>query len=202
MYKYLGLGLMSVFAMMVVPGNFDISQGELSHYGAGTITLHDSEGSELFTQTIHNRLVDTGETFMLEATFQEATAPADNVQIGSICISDAGTPTTTEALTAGTFDTENLITESNCKEDTTVALSAGVATINPATFTCGGTNCADGDTITAFAVCQNDATDDLDFLDCATEGILFAIIDNTDTQLNAGETLDITYNFDISSSTT
>ncbi len=202
MYKYLGLGLMSVFAMMVVPGNFDISQGELSHYGAGTITLHDSEGSELFTQTIHNRLVDTGETFMLEATFQEATAPADNVQIGSICISNAATPSSGEGLTAGTFDTENTLTEANCKEDTVVALAAGVATVNPATFTCNEINCTDGDTITAFAVCQNDATDDADFLNCGTEGILFAVIDNTDTVLNAGETLDITYNFDISSATT
>ncbi len=208
MYKVIGFSLMSVFAMMIIPSNIDISQGGLSHDGAGTITLRDGEGNELFTQTIHNRLVDTGETFMLQATFQDTNAPADVIQIGSICISDAqnagvpGTPTIAEAETATDFDGDNQMTENNCKEDTTVVISAGLATINPPTFTCGGTNCSDGDVVVVFAVCQNDLSDDLDFNNCATEGVLFALIDNSDTTLNTAETLDITYNFDISSSST
>lgn len=192
---------MSVFAMMIIPSNFDTVNNELVFYGAGTITQYDINGNEVFSQTVHNRLVDTGETFMLQQTFQDTIANADNIQIGSICLFQ-GTPTIAETETAATFDSANTLTEANCKEDTSIFISAGVATVNPATFTCGGTNCANGDTISAFGVCQNDATDDLDFTDCATEGILFAVIDSTDTTLNAGETLSITYDFDLSSSGT
>jgi len=193
---------MSVFAMMIIPGNFDTVNNELVFYGAGTITQYDKDGYEVFSQTIHNRLVDTGEDFILDAVFQDgATDVADNVQIGSICIGNQGTVTVAETETAADFDGDETIapTDDNCKEDTSVVTTGGIATVNPPTFTCGGTNCVDGTTITGFAVCQNDATDDLDFAGCATEGILFAVIDSADTTLNAGETLSITYNLDITS---
>jgi len=202
MYTYIGLGLMSVFAMMIIPGNFDTVNNELVFYGAGTITQFDKDGYEVFSQTIHNRVVDEGEDFIIDASFQDgSTDVADNVQFGSICISDDPTITIAETETAALFDAGNTITETNCKEDTTVVTTASVATVNPAVFTCGGTNCTDGDSINGFAVCQNDVTDDLDFLNCATEGVMLAVIDSADTVLNAGETLDITYNFDISSGT-
>ena len=199
MYTYIGLGLMSVFAMMIIPGNFDSVNNELTFYGMGTITQFDKDGNEIFSQSVHNQVVNTGEDFLLDQTFQDGVTGADNVQIGSICIGDQGKVTVAETETAADFDGDNGITEANCKEDTTVTTTGSIATVNPATFTCGGTNCANGDTITGFAVCQNDATDDLDFTDCATEGIMFAVIDSADTTLNAGETLDITYNFDITS---
>ncbi len=201
MYTYIGLGLMSVFAMMVIPGNFDTVNNELVFYGAGTITQYDKYGNEVFSQTVHNQLVDTGEDFLLDQTFEDAADGADDVSIGVICISDDTTFTVGETETAALFDTGNLITETNCKEDTDNVVTTGsIATINPpTTFTCGGTNCADGDIITGFAVCQSRTATDADFLDCATAGVMFAIIDSADTTLNAGETLDITYNFDITS---
>jgi len=202
MYKFIGFALMGVVAMMMIPGNFNALQGEQPalFYGAGTATLLDSQGNEQFSQTIHNLLVDTGEDFLLDATFQDgATDVADNVQIGSICIS-TGTIVVSETRIATDFDTANALTEANCKEDTLVGTTGSVATVNPATFTCGETNCTDNDIITGFAVCQNDVTDDLDFINCATEGIMFAIIDlSPDITLALDETLDITYTFDVTS---
>ena len=203
MYTYIGLGLMSVFAMMIIPGNFDTVNNELVFYGAGTITQFDKDGYEMFSQTIHNQVVDTGEDFLIDQTFEDATDGADDVSIGVICISDDATITVAETETAALFDTGNLITENNCKEDTTDVVTTGsIATVNPPTFTCGGTNCADGDIINGFAVCQSRTATDADFLDCATAGVMFAVIDSAPTTLNAGETLDITYNFDITSGST
>ena len=75
------------------------------------------------------------------------------------------------------------------------------ALVNPSTFTCGETNCSDGDTITTIAICQSDVTLDTDYTNCATEGIMFAIVDVTDTTLATSETVDITYTFNITSST-
>jgi len=200
MYTYIGLGLMSVFAMMIIPGNFDTVNNELVFYGAGTITQFDKDGYEMFSQTIHNQVVDTGEDFLIDQTFEDGVDGADDVSIGVICIGDQGTVTVAEAEVALDFDTDNGITENNCKEDTTdVVTSGSIATVNPPTFICGGTNCADTDTINGFAVCQSRTATDLDFNNCGTAGIMFAVIDSSPTQLNAGETLDITYNFDITS---
>lgn len=201
--KVAGYVLMGILAMMVIPGNFDVTTNDLTFYGAATVIQKDANGNEIFSQIIHNRIVDTGEEFLLDATFQDgATDVADNVQIGSICISDAASPVIAETETAADFDGDNGITENNCKEDTTVTTSGGTAVIGSLQFTCGGTNCADDDTVTAIAICQNDATDDGDFNNCATEGILFALVDVTDTTLATSETVDITYTFDISSSGT
>jgi len=187
---------------MIIPGNFDTVNNELVFYGAGTITQFDKDGYEVFSQTVHNQVVDTGEDFLIDQTFEDTVTTADNGQIGSICIFE-GTPTVAEGTNAATFDAANTIAagNDNCKEDNTVTTAASIATINPAVFECDGApnNCDVGDSIDAFGVCQNDVTDNLDFEDCLTEGILFAIIDSADTVLNAGETLDITYNFDITS---
>ena len=196
--KLAGFALMGVLAMMVIPGNFDTLESEYTFYGAATMVQKDAFGQEMFSQTVHNQVVDTGEEFLLDQTFQDTVTVADNIQIGSICISSSAVAIV-EGLTAATFDTNNLFTEANCKEDTTVTTSGGTAVIGSLQFTCGGTNCADDDTIAMIGICQNDVTDDLDFINCATEGILFAAIDVTDTTLATSETVDITYTFDITS---
>jgi len=169
--------------------------------GYVTVVKYDADRNEVWREVVKNRFVNTGEDFVLDQTFQDTVTLADNAQIGSICISDAATITVSETELASDFDTDNLITETNCKEDTTVTTTASVATIGPLTFTCGGTNCADNDTITGIAICQNDVTDDTDFNDCATEGIMFSVIDISDVTLAASETVDITYTFDIVSAT-
>ena len=196
--KIAGFALMGVLAMMVILGSMGSYENDLTFYGAATMVQKDANGQEIFSQVVHNQVVDTGEEFLLDQTFQDGTTSADNVQIGSICISD-GTITVGETQTAANFDTANGITETNCKEDTTVTTSGGTAVIGALQFTCGGTNCADNDTITGIAICQNDADDDGDFNNCATEGIMFAVVDTTDTTLAASETVDITYTFDITS---
>ncbi len=155
MYTYIGLGLMSVFAMMIIPGNFDTVNNELVFYGAGTITQFDKDGYEMFSQTIHNQVVDTGEDFLIDQTFEDGVDGLDDVSIGAICIGNDTTPTVGEAETAALFDTGNLLTEANCKEDIDNVVTTGsIATVNPPTFICGEINCTDGDIISSFAVCQ------------------------------------------------
>jgi len=64
MYTYIGLGLMSVFALMITPGNYDPVNNGLVFYGFGTITQYDKDGNEVLSQTVHNRLVNQGEEFL------------------------------------------------------------------------------------------------------------------------------------------
>ena len=191
---------MSVFAMMIIPGNFDTVNNELVFYGAGTITQFDKDGYEIFSQTVHNQVVDEGEDFIIDQVFEDTVTVADNLQMGSICMTDDTTVTVDEAETAVTFEAGNTIVGVNCKEDSVVVTTGSIATINPPTFICGGVNCVDGEIITGFAVCQNSAAGD--FTGCDTNGVMLAVIDTADTTLNLGETLDITYNFDITSGST
>lgn len=199
---------MGVVAMMMIPGNFIALQGEQPalFYGAGTATLLDSQGNEQYSQTIHNRLVDSGEAFLLSQTFEDGTTVADDIQVGAICISNFAV-TIDELEVALDFDTDNTLDTADepCKEDTVgdVAIASSIATVNPPTFTCGGTNCADGNTITGFAVCQSVTAVDTDFKLCGATGAgaMFAVIDLIpDITLATDETLDITYTFDVSSS--
>ena len=203
MYKFIGLAMMGIFAMMIIPGNFNPVSGEQHFYGAATIQKLDAAGNEVFTQTVHNQLTDTGEDFLLDQAFQDTIANADNVQIGAICVTDAALPGTAparEALTSADFDTSNTLDDQDvCEEDTSVGTSAGQAIIGPLTFASGADNVDDGDIIDTIGICQNDATDDLAFASCAGEGILFAIIEVSNTTLNSGETVNITYTFDITS---
>lgn len=196
-----------VMAFAFLPGfDYDISVLD-NNPGGDAIVLggwlhvvkYDADGNIVSEERVHNRFVDTGEEFVLDQVFQDATTTADNGQIAAICIGDQGTVTVAETETAADFDGDNGITENNCKEDTAVTTSGGQGVIGPLTFTCGGTNCADGDTVTGIAICQPATADNNDFNDCATNGIMFSVIDITDVTLNAGETVDIDYTFDITS---
>jgi hypothetical protein len=200
-YKISAVVFFMMFTTMVIPFDFENNNVEEKFYGYATIVKLDEDGNNVFTQQVHNRLVDTGETFLLQQTFQDTIGASDNTQIGAICVSDEAI-SIAETVTAATFDSGNGITENNCKEDTAVTISSQTAVIGPLTFAAGSTNVADGDTITAIGICQNDATDDGDFNNCATEGILFSVVDTSDVTLNSGETVQITYTFDMSSSGT
>lgn len=193
--------MMGIFAMMVIPDNFDSASGEPNFYGAATIQKLDAMGNEVFAQTVHNQLTDAGEDFILDQTFQDTVASvADNISIGAICVSQATMPDTPETHTAANFDTANTLDDQDvCEEDTTVTTASSVATVGGLTFASDADNVDNGDTIATIGICQNDVTDDLAFASCAGEGILFAIVDVSDTTLASSETVNITYTFDITS---
>jgi len=198
-YKMGFIGLLSILAIAILPvdGETNSSDGKL--YGMLTLVNYDENGNEVFSQTIHNRLVNTGETFLLEATFREGTAPAEGVQIGAICIAQGTIDDADEAETAADFDTANSQTGGvNCKITATVDVTTtqGTAIIGPLTFD-APTNITSGETIDGIGICNSAAAD---YTDCATaSGILFAIIDTANVTLLAAETVQITYTFDITS---
>lgn len=203
MFRYIGIGLLGLFVVLIMPAQIEFISNDLEFGGYLTVAKYDENGNNVFTQTLHNRLVDTGETFLLQQVFQEGTAVgADNIQIGAICLTDEIAISISETMTAAAFDAGNAITETNCIEDTAVDLSGGqTAVIGPVTFS-AGTHVAAGDTITAVGICQSNSAGGNDFNDCTTTGILFAVVDIPDFTLNSGETADITYTFDMSSPAT
>ena len=156
MYKFIGLAMLSIFAMMVIPGNFDTAQNELVLYGMANMVKHDALGNEVFQQTVHNQLTDEGEQYILAAVFANGAEPlADNQSFGAICVSSTVVPSsagTRESHTALAFDTANALnTNGNltCEKDNTtnIGITSGVATIGPFQFASGDDNVADGNFI-------------------------------------------------------
>ena len=119
MYKLLSMGLLGLLAVMVIPVNISEYESGIKFYGAATILVRDSVGNEVFSQTIHNRLFDAGESFILNQTFTGLGSDvADNVQIGAICLSADTTPSTTEADSATTWNNDNTwsgVDAKNCR---------------------------------------------------------------------------------------
>jgi len=199
LYKIGIVGLLSILAITIVPFSGETNSIDGKLYGLITLVQYDENRNEVFSQTVHNRLVDTGETFLLQASFTEATAPADNTQIGVICIAEGVIDDADEAETAAAFDTANTLTGNNCQADGTVDITTtqGTAIIGPLTFA-EPTHLAAADVVNGIGVCQTNGVTS-PFADCATSGVLFAVIDTADVTINAGETVDITYTFDITS---
>jgi len=197
------IGLLVFLAITIVPFDGETNSNDGKLYGLLTLVQHDENNNEVFSQTVHNRLVNEGETFLLGATFTDvgAIAPADTAQIGAICIANV-VDATDEAEDAAGFDTLNTITPGtagNCIIDPAVDIAAtqGLAVIGPETFT-GGTHLLAGQTISGIGICQGNGGG-IPYADCATAGALFAVIDTADVTLLAAETVQITYTFDIRS---
>jgi hypothetical protein len=208
MYEKISIGLLGFLIVLIMPFNINEDKSEEKFYGVATILVRDSSGNEIFSQTTHNRLFDAGEDFILNQIFTGlGTDVLDPTQIGSICIS-AATPSTDETESASIFNTNHDIADNgsgaalNCRTDGTVTSSDQSATIGPLTFTAKDDNTGNwyaDDTILGIGICRADSAD-ADVRGCDTT--LFAVVDTSNVQLADAETVDITYTFDMSSSTT
>lgn len=177
-------------------------------YGVAVVQHMDADGKVLSTQTIHNQLLDAGEQHILQQAFTEGTtAVADNVQIGAICLS-ADDTAPTENMTHTAFNTnadadDNASSSAvNCKTDSSVdlATTAGAAVVGPLTFdvgTAATNNWYNGDTPRQIGICAADSGD-ADVRGCTAP--LFATVALTGTTaLATGESLTVTYTFNIAS---
>jgi len=205
-YQFAAIGLMGILAMMIIPANFSTAEGENeSHFwGAGTLVYLDAQGNEIFSQTVHNRIVDTGETYMLGQTFDEdgshVDVTVDNNQIGAICIDSSITDDDLQVDTDFSGGNNLIADGSNltCVVDTQVDIVAtqGEATIGPLTFT-EPINFDAGDLINGIGICVGNGG--ADYLDCATPAtsLLFSQFDTTNVSPGAGESVQVTYTFDL-----
>jgi len=201
MYKYVGASLSGLFIFMMFPSGIQTDTQEgLQLYGSATIDYKDEAGNSMFTQTVHNQLFDAGEAEILKQVFADGTtATVDNVQIASMCIAE-GTVLTTESNTATQFRSANTIDDAktNCIE-ANFTINADETADSPANVFTGGTHTAADDVISSIGICSGENGGSPHAL-CS--GILFAVVDTSDVTLGSGETVTITYTFDISSAST
>jgi hypothetical protein len=200
MYGYIGAGLMGLFILMVLPAGMDNIQEDGKFYGAANLLVRDAAGNELFEQTVHNRLLDTGENYIVTQAFVGGGAPiVDAAQMSAICVTDV--TSVAENDTAADFSGANngLTGTDHCHSTVPSIPNDGTVVLGPETFT-GGTDIGATETIRSIAICaDNGGTDYTDCDQAASNAIAFAAIVTSAVQLGNTETVDVTYTFDLSS---
>lgn len=207
-YQFAAIGLMGVLAMMIIPANFGVAEeNDKAHfYGGATLVYQDAQGNEKFRQSIHNVLVDTGENWLLGQAFDEDGTFADEVteanQMGAICI-DASV-LGVDADDAADFASPNNVLDDTvndtCIVDTQVDITSnGIAVVGPLTFQ-EGTHITNPQTIDGIGICQGNGGT-TPYQDCVIAGILFASVNTSNVTPGVGESVQITYTFDISGAT-
>ena len=130
------MGLFGLFIMMVLPSGMDSLQEQGKFYGAAHLLVRDAVGNELLSQTVHNRLLDTGENFINSQVFTDGNAVADIAQMSAICVSDANTVAETD--TATSIATANGLTGGNHCHFTVPSVNVdGTVVLGPEVFTGG-----------------------------------------------------------------
>lgn len=199
-YKYLGFGLLSLVAILMIPAQDVESFTNPSMYGMAILTVYDSAGNTLLTNTVHNEVLDVGTGRMLANMFTDGgsiVGAGETAQADGICLTNAAgfDPTgANDGMTATTFysnggngdNTLDALAGNSCIVVTwTMSITAATGTtVNFATVT----NVPVGTTITGFAICDLGAGPDL----CVTASDIVSAI-ATSVTLGAGETVDITY---------
>ena len=191
----------------------------LSLYGVAEVVHTGADGAVLGTQSVHNQLLDTGENFILQQVFTDGTAAeADSAQIGAICLS-ADDTAIIEGLNAGTFNTNHEADHNTrntnsgtstidggdaheCLADGSVELSGQVAEIGPLTFVANNSATSGSESnwrpdviVKMIGICKGFTTVNADT--CTAP--LFAAVDINDVTLAEGETLTVTYRFNMQS---
>jgi len=199
MYKFIGMGLLGLFIMMVLPSGMDTVQEQGKFYGVAHLLVKDAAGNELFSQTVHNQLLDSGENFINNQVFSGNGAPVgDADQMGAICVSSVAV--TDEADDAASIALANGLTGGNhCHPVALRSINTdGTVVLGPEVFE-GNLDITAGEIINSIAICSENGGTPYGECDLATNSLAFAAIVTSAVQLGDTETVDITYTFDLSS---
>ena len=201
MYNYVGVGLLGLFILMIFPAGMDTIQEEGKFYGSAHLLVRDAAGNEVFSQIVHNRLLNVGEVYIIDQAFTGgAIDVADTNQIGAICVTDIAAIVEGDTSLSLGSGGNTLSLGPHCRISTPTHPNDGTTVLGATQFT-GGANIGIDETIRSIAICSNNGGGG-DYQDCdtpGTNGIAIAAIETSAVQLGDTETVDITYTFDLSS---
>ncbi|ABK77226.1 hypothetical protein CENSYa_0593 [Cenarchaeum symbiosum A] len=174
-------------------------------FGMAELVHKNVDGEVLSSQTVHNQLLDSGESILIRGAFGPTNLDESD-QPAAICIGDAEATDVTEDAVAADFvpalafadsgESTCILTNNVDSTDTTTDTSQAVLRAN---FT--DANIAAGETITSLVICTNSLDNSND--NCSTLGEAFAVvIVPQPTLVNADDMVEVTYTFDLTSTNT
>ena len=208
MLKIAGFCLLGLIAVMVIPSAVSTDTAPMMLYGTANVELANADGNVVFAQTVHNRILDSGEEFIIDQVFDTGTtALTGDSRVSSICLvgtsgtwfdasGDASVP---EGLTTAQVDANIATGTAPCIDVDDVDDDTTSTAILTGTFT-AGTEVAVNSDIGGVAVCANGG----DTATCsANSGMALAAVNFADQNMGAsGSTLAVTYTFDATTPST
>ena len=198
LYKYVGIGLLALFALIAIPLTIDAETDDPRMYGMTFLSLKDSTGNVLFENIIHNEVVDEGTRYMFDITLEQA-SPISSVTeaVNAICLTNEVAFAVDEGETATSFNSGILSNGfERCIGNFDFTITSNAADSGSHTFV-AGTHIGPGITATGIGICNipfnaspNTATN------CDTTvgtSPMFAVIDTPDILVNTNEELRVRY---------
>jgi len=202
MYKFIGIGLLSLLVMIIIPISSADQPDDLGTYGMITVAHKDQSGNIVSESQIHNELVDSGTKYIFERIFPNAGAGAFNSgTVEGICLTNEVGFAVDEGETPSSFNlgsTINTASFTPCKGFQFFASSSNSATSGTISFL-AGTQFQGGTTITGIGICSlNSNTGVGDTIDCKTSSIgttavLLGVVNINDVTPGIGDQIDVTY---------
>jgi len=200
MLKVIGFGLLGLFIVMIFPSAIT-DEANPMFYGTADIVLSDSDGNILMTQTVHNRITDQGEEFIIDQVFDTAdTELQGNARVGAICIIENSDSVFSETATDATAN--NLATPGggfHCRQTADMNDPSDSTVSTAATLFTAGTDFDAGETISGILVCAKGTIGDADFAECSTPtgSVALAALDLNNVTVTGTDTITITYTFNV-----
>jgi len=196
LYKYVGIGLLALFALIAIPVTTNAETDDPRMYGMAFLSLKDSTGNVLFENTIHNEVLNRGTRYMFDITLEQQFPINFNEElVNSICVTNDPSFVVNENENPFSFNSPDTLTLSRCIANFDFTITSNAADSGSQFFE-AGIHIDAGSTITGIGVCQvpfnalpNTALD----CDTAESSVMFAEIDTPDTLVNANEELEVRY---------
>jgi len=122
---------------------------------------------------------------------------AETNQIDNLCVTDFGSPPTTDTERLVDWNGDNGLESAGQAGNSCIfvafTVTATTATTGAITFTAGDTNFPDDTSVGGIALCETQGNANNDVCASASNRILFAVVDTSNVVVGAGETVDITY---------
>ena len=215
MMKIAVFALLGLAALMVIPSGASAGAAPVM-YGAANVELADADGNVRMSQTVHNRVTDEGERFLIDQVFDTGDAAFTGPErVAYICIISDSYTGYSESTTAldqhdnqpsrnvgsvdGTDPADRVSNYFLCSAGRGVDDSAGsTAVLGPVTYV-ADENIGSNQAIGGFVVCNSPTGSECDIRQGFDNNAAFAAIDINDIRLqSAGDSLTISYTFDIS----
>jgi len=198
LYKYVGIGLLALFAIIAIPVTTNAESNDPKMYGMTFLSLKDSTGNVLFENIVHNEVLNRGTRYMFDMTFEQAaptTSSSNRELVNAICVTNKPGFAVNDGDSPGGFNSGDTITLARCISNFDFTITANSADSSSQFFE-AGTHMDVGSTITGIGVCQvpfNGSPNTA--LDCNTaeSSVMFAEIDTPDTLINTNNELEVRY---------
>ncbi len=199
MLKVIGFGLLGLFVVMIFPSTITDGANPM-FYGSAHMVLSDPDGNILMTQTVHNRITDEGETYMINQVMDTTTAAITaDARVGAICIIENSDSVFAESAVSTTVNNLADLGGTHCKVTADMSNSASQSVTDAEVWT-AGTDFNAGETISGILICAKGGSGDTNFQDCDTPtgtNVALAALDLNNVTVTGTDTITITYTFDI-----